>query len=182
MTKLQLTMCAALLAACGSKPTPPANPQPSDQGGSAVAPIEAPPAPETPVVVSEPARPAEPAKPDDTKIKADLLASEMTAYETAKPVFQTYCAKCHLEGGKKASGKKLAHMNMTTYPFGGHHTDSIGNEVRKVLGIDGAKPTMPYDKPGAVKGEDLAKIKAWTDAWLAAGAAGVHPADAAEAD
>jgi hypothetical protein len=37
---------------------------------------------------------------------------------------------------------------------------------------------MPYDKPGSVKGDDLAKIKAWTDAWEAAEKGGAHPAHA----
>jgi hypothetical protein len=34
---------------------------------------------------------------------------------------------------------------------------------------------MPFDKPGSVHGDDLAKIKAWADAWEAAEKAGAHP-------
>jgi hypothetical protein len=33
-----------------------------------------------------------------------------------------------------------------------------------------------------VTGEDLATIKAWSEAWQAAGAAGVHPAEPADKD
>lgn len=110
------------------------------------------------------------------------MAAETAAYEKAKPVFDKYCSGCHTKGGKKATAKKLEHVDMTTYPFGGMHTASIGNEVRKVLGIDGGKATMPYGKPGSVTGDDLAAIKAWTEAWQAAGKAGAHPAEAADND
>ena len=38
--------------------------------------------------------------------------------------------------------------------------------VRKVLGADGkSKATMPSDDPGAVAGDDLAKILVWADAF-----------------
>ena len=77
---------------------------------------------------------------------------------------------------------KLGHVDMTTYPFGGMHAKAIGNQIRVVLAIDGPKATMPDDKPGSVKGADLALIKAWTEAWQAAGKAGVHPADPADKD
>ena len=98
-------------------------------------------------------------------------------------MFEKYCANCHTKTGKKATGKKLGHFDMTTYPFGGEHAKSIGNEIRVVLAIDGhKKATMPDDKPGSVKGDDLAAIKAWTEAWQAAGAAGAHPADPADKD
>jgi len=97
-------------------------------------------------------------------------------------VFEKYCSECHAQGRKKASAKRLKHFDMTTYPFGGEHTASIGNEVRKVLGIDGGKATMPDDKPGSVKGDDLEAIKAWTEAWRAAGQAGAHPAEPADND
>ena len=55
---------------------------------------------------------------------------------------------------------------MDRYPFGGHHAGEAGQAIRKVLGIGGAtKPTMPSDDPGAVTGDDLAKIAAWADAF-----------------
>jgi hypothetical protein len=34
---------------------------------------------------------------------------------------------------------------------------------------------MPKNNPGAVQGDDLAKVKAWAEAWKAADAAGAHP-------
>jgi len=178
MTKAIITfLTATALAACGgSKPADPTTPPPSPPpmgDGSAVA---------TPEKPAEPAKPPEPPKPDPAKMKAELLASETAAYEAAKPVFGKYCASCHTKAGKKATKKKLDHVSMDSYPFGGMHTNSIGNEVRKVLGIDGAKPTMPFDKPGSVKGDELATIKAWTEAWQASGKAGNHPVEPAEAD
>ena len=94
--------------------------------------------------------------------------NERAAYAKAKPVFDKYCAKCHVRGGEKATVKKLAHFDMTSYPFRGHHTSSMGPTMAKVLGLTGKKPTMPSDKKGAVQGEELALIKAWIDAWRAA--------------
>lgn len=135
-----------------------------------------------PTPAPEPAKPVEPAV-DPEQVKADLLAAETAAYDKAKPVFTKYCASCHVKGGKKANAKKLKHFDMTTYPFGGEHAKSIGNEVRITLGLDTAKkPSMPKDKPGSVKGDDLAAITAWTEAWRAAGQGGVHPADPADKD
>jgi hypothetical protein len=175
MTKLLAIF--AVLTACGSKAPPTATP--------AEAPPSAPAAGSA--TMAEPATPAapaptEPAAPDPAKAKADAVATEDAAYEKAKPVFEKYCANCHTKAGKKATAKKLDHFDMGMYPFGGEHTKSIGNEIRKVLGIDGGKPTMPYDKPGSVTGDDLAAIKAWTEAWQAAGKAGVHPAEPADND
>jgi mono/diheme cytochrome c family protein len=137
----------------------------------------------SPPVAPEPVAKEQPATADADKVKADLLAAETTAYDKAKPVLAAYCASCHTKSGKTASPKKLGHFDMTTYPFGGEHAKSIGNEIRVVLAIDGAKkPSMPEGKPGSLKPDDVATIKAWTEAWRAAGAAGVHPADPAEKD
>ena len=99
---------------------------------------------------------------------ADPAADEQAAYEKAKPVFTKYCASCHTKGGAKAIAKKLDHFDMTTYPFGGHHATTIAATMRKVLAIKGGKPTMPSDKKGAVKGDELALIAAWCDAFDAA--------------
>lgn len=170
---LILFVAVAGLAACGSK-SPNASTTPSEPnhtghhvtdgaGSGAAAPTEPPKAPD---------KPAEPPAPDP---KVALLATETSAWEAAKPVFDKACASCHTTAGKKASKKKLDHFNFDTYPPGGHHTATIGFTIRDVLGISGKKATMPYDKPGSVTGDDLAKIKAWTDAWEAADKAGAHP-------
>jgi mono/diheme cytochrome c family protein len=111
--------------------------------------------------------------------KATVLANEQAAYAKAKPVFEKYCASCHTKDGKQTSAKKLDHFDMTSYPFGGHHTATLGPTIRKVLGIGGGKATMPKGKPGSVKGDELAAIEAWTKAWDAAQAGGGH-ADAAQ--
>ena len=107
-----------------------------------------PPEPTTP---SEPT-PAEPAATDPAKVNTERLA-ETTAFEKAVPVFDKFYAKCHSKTGSRASQKKLAHFDMTTYPFSGHRAMEPGDEIRNSLGIGRGKPTMPFDKKGAVKGE-----------------------------
>jgi mono/diheme cytochrome c family protein len=184
MTRTIITfLTAAALASCGgSKSSDSTTPPPTGDGSAVAMPDKSMDKPMEPMGPMKPAEPAEPAKPDPGKMKAELMASETAAYETAKPVFGKYCASCHTKAGKTATKKKLDHFSMDSYPFGGEHTKSIGNEIRKVLGIDGAKPTMPFDHPGSVKGEELATIKAWTEAWQASGKSGNHPVDPAEAD
>lgn len=118
------------------------------------------------------AAPAEPAKPDP---KAELLVAETSAWQKAKPTFTRYCSTCHTKDGKKAAKKKLDHFDMDTYPLGGHHTATIGFTIRNVLGLGDKKATMPYDKPGAVQGDELDTVKAWVEAWEAAEKAGAHP-------
>jgi uncharacterized membrane protein len=160
------------LFACGSSKatttTPIADPVPMNEAaGSAVA-------EPTPVEPTKPTEPTQPPAPDPAKVKADLLAAEMAAYEQAKPVFDKYCAKCHSKDGAKTSISKREHFDMTAYPFGGHHAMDVHNEIRIVLGVTGKKPTMPADKKGAVKGEELALIKAWADAFEASHKGGAH--------
>lgn len=130
--------------------------------------------PTTPATPAAPAQPATPAAPDPAQIKAELLSAEKVAFENAKPVFEKHCARCHQQGNKLATAKKRDHFDMTTYPFGGHHPDTIAAEIRKSLGITGGKPSMPADKKGAVKGDELALIAAWADAFDKAHAGGAH--------
>ena len=181
MIKQLATILTTTLAisACGSKPAATTTPTETPHEGSAMGSGTA---MGSGSATPDPMKPTDPPMPDQAKIKADAHAAELAAYEKAKPVFAKDCANCHTKAGKKATQKKLDHFTMDTYPFGGEHTNSIGNEVRKVLGIDGGKATMPFDKPGSVTGGDLATIKAWTEAWQASGAAGNHPAEPADKD
>lgn len=165
-------LIAAFLAACGgggAKPAAaPTNPDPVPM-----------PSPTKPDPVAEPTKPdpvkePEPAKPDPAKVKAELLAAETAAFDKAKPVFDKHCARCHSKDGKSTSIKKRGHFDMTTYPFAGHHAMEISKEIRKTLGLTGKKPTMPADKKGAVKDDELALIAAWADAFDAAHAGGAH--------
>jgi hypothetical protein len=172
MMMKQTLLLVVLAAACGggSRPAPatppPADPVPMNE------PVAADPA--QPAEPATPAEPAAPAAPDPAQIKADLLAVETAAFEKAKPVFDKHCARCHVKGNKLATKKKLAHFDMTTYPFGGEHAMEIGAEIRKTLGIGGGKVTMPFDKKGAVKGDELALIAAWADAFDASHQGGAH--------
>jgi hypothetical protein len=177
MKRLHL-LAILLIAACGHKSTGGTTPPGDDTTGDDVAP-----APDAGVAAV--AAPDADMGPTPEQVHADLLASETSAYESAKPVFDKFCGSCHSDGGKKKSAKKLAHFNVTTYPFGGEHVATMSTEIRHVLGVDGAKPTMPADKKGAVKGDDLALITAWADAWDAADQGGAHeglPEYAAPAD
>jgi mono/diheme cytochrome c family protein len=175
--KNALTLIMTLtLAACGggaSKPaTTPAEPAHEEHHASVGTAGSG-------ATVTPPTEPSEQTEPPAKDPKAELLAAEATAWDTAKPVFEKACASCHTSAGKKSSKKKLDHFNFDTYPPGGHHTATIGTTIREVLGLSGEKPTMPYDKPGSVQGDDLAKMKAWTDAWAAADKAGAHSASGA---
>ncbi len=161
-------------AACGGGAATPASTAPVvDPIPMAEAPAEPTPGVEL-VKPTEPAIPDPPMGPDPAQVKADLLAAETTAYENVKPLFGTYCASCHSKGQKGAKAKTLAHFEITTYPFGGHHAMEVGAEVREVLGIGGGKPTMPKTKPGIVKGDELALFAAWADAFDASHAGGAH--------
>jgi mono/diheme cytochrome c family protein len=104
-----------------------------------------------------------------------VSSEERATYEKARPIFEAHCAKCHTEGGAKASAESLEHFGMDAYPFSGHHAAEITSTIREVLGITGSKPTMPKDKPGAVKDEDLKVILTWADAYDRA-----HPAAASK--
>ena len=178
---LSSALLTATLAACGSKATPaPTTPEPAAE----TTPAEPVPAGDMPghehaehdsgAPAPSPAEPATPAAPDPAQVTAELLATEMAAYEAAKPVFEKNCARCHQAGGAKAKPKMLKHFDISSYPFGGHHADEASKTVRKVLGIGGGKPTMPADKKGAVQGDELALIAAWADAFDKAHAGGAH--------
>jgi hypothetical protein len=164
----KLTLILALCACGGGSSKPAAEPT------KIVDPV---PMPE-PTASPTPTEPTTPVQPTTSEPKADpkaeLLAAEMSAFEKAKPVLDKWCAKCHSQGNKLATKKKLDHFDMTKYPFGGHHAMEISKEIRESLGIVGGKPTMPFDKKGAVRGEELAAIKAWADAFDAAHAGGAH--------
>jgi hypothetical protein len=133
---------------------------------------------ETPPAETKPETPPEPPKPDPEALKKEALDAELAAFEKAKPVFETACKSCHFKGQKNANAKKLAEFDMTAYPFAGKHANTA--DIKKALGIGGGKATMPKTKPGSVKGDDLASIEAWANAYDAAESAGAHPAKTEE--
>jgi mono/diheme cytochrome c family protein len=109
----------------------------------------------------------------DSPKLAPPTAEEKAAFDAAKPVFEEQCYRCHTSKGRKAKAKSLDHLKMDSYPFGGHHAHEVGRLIRQVLtDVKGKGPTMPSDDVGAVKGEDLKKVLAWTDAFDRA-----HPAE-----
>jgi hypothetical protein len=176
------------LIGCGSSSTPPSIPTDPltasgsgsgghgsnhGSGGHHMTPVDAAPAPESPDAAPDP-------EVIKAAIKAGLMKTEMAAFDQAKPVFDRFCANCHVPDGKKTKSKleALEHFNMASYPYGGHHADDLTGSVRKVLGLAGKKATMPKGKPGIVKGDDLAAIVAWADAFDASMAGGAHEDDA----
>jgi hypothetical protein len=167
-TLLPLTLSLSLTQSCGPSATPagaetPAPAQTPHTEGAAAAPDA-----HASHVHATPGADPEPAQP------RALLAEEQRAYEAAKPVFERYCTSCHTSSGAKSRKSTLEHLNMDAYPFGGHHAHEIGALIRRTLGAGGEKATMPKDKPGAVRGEEIALIVAWTEAFDRSHAAGLH--------
>ena len=161
-----ILLSAAACGGGGSKPA--AKPEPTE-----TTPPAEPEAKTEPPAESKPAPPPEePAKPDPEALKKEAMDKETAAFEKAKPVFEGACKSCHVKGQKNANAKKLGAFDMSAYPFTGKHAATA--DLRKVLGIGGGKATMPKVKPGSVKGDDLAAITAWADAFDAAEAAGAH--------
>ncbi len=104
------------------------------------------------------------AQPKAAAHHPDAAREEPLAFQSAKPILESHCGRCHTSQGTKTSKGALKHFSMDSYPYGGHHADELSKTIRKVLGADGSRPTMPKDKPGAVKGKDLELILAWADA------------------
>jgi hypothetical protein len=111
---------------------------------------------------------------DATDVPGEPPSEERLAFEQAKPVFDKFCADCHTTTGRRSTTNSRAHFSMDGYPFGGHHTTSMGPTIRKVLGMTGRRAVMPRDNPGAVQGDELARVLVWADAWDKAQVAGLH--------
>ena len=131
-------------AACGANPAP-----------AAIAPRVAP----APVPPSD-------ARPDATA-NTDPLVAEQDALALAKPVFKKYCVRCHMYGANDKAFKKLdANTGLDTIDA------TKVDKIRVVLGGADKPPTMPKDRPGEVKGDELALVMNWTDAYSRAQKAG----------
>jgi hypothetical protein len=108
------------------------------------------------------------APPPRPAIGAGVAPAERAALDDAWPALARDCAPCHSAGGGHADPKAMHHLDMSSYPFGGHHAATVGFEVREALGLTGKKATMPANDPGSVRGADLAAIDRWAQAWIAA--------------
>jgi mono/diheme cytochrome c family protein len=95
-----------------------------------------------------------------------ISAAEQKSWTKAKTAFDEHCADCHTAGGEHTSARKLAKFDMSNYPFVGKKATAA--DMRKVLGLDGGKATMPKGKVGSVPDDELALIRAWADAYDAA--------------
>jgi len=112
-----------------------------------------------------------------------VSAEERAAYDAAKPAFERHCVRCHSRTSKRPKPKAIKHIDMSSYPFRGHHPHDAGVVIRRSLLGDKAKgkePTMPSDDPGSVGGDDLKKMLAWAGAFekahaVKAKAAGAKP-------
>lgn len=100
--------------------------------------------------------------------QAELDAAERAAFDRAKPVFDRYCIACHTKRGKQKTQKRLDAIDFTKYPPAGRYAKIVGGAVRDVLGQSGVPATMPFDRKGAVVGDELAVVMAWVDAWARA--------------
>jgi hypothetical protein len=112
-----------------------------------------------------------------TKLHGAVTPAETQAFDEARPAFERHCFRCHSrdvqhtkDAKAKPKAKALSHLDMTAYPFGGHHAGAAGAAVLEALGV-GPQPTraiMPPDKPGSVPADDLRLIRAWAEAFAAA--------------
>jgi hypothetical protein len=99
------------LIGCGSSSTPPSIPTDPltasgsgsgghgsnhGSGGHHMTPVDAAPAPESPDAAPDP-------EVIKAAIKAGLMKTEMAAFDQAKPVFDRFCANCHVPDGKRRS-------------------------------------------------------------------------------
>lgn len=156
-------------AACGSSKPATTTTETPQAGPVAVT-------PKTPTEPPAPAATAELPAPPSLDPKVTRLAAEMSAFETAKPVFDKWCVKCHVYASPAPKAFKA--LQVEVYPFVGKH--STTKDIRTVLAIGGGKPSMPFDNKGAVKGDELAAIAAWADAWDQAETAGTHASSEAK--
>ena len=62
---------------------------------------------------------------------APISEGEHTAFMAAKPVFEKYCVRCHSSLSERPKAKAIEHVDMTSYPFGGHHASEIGSAIRR---------------------------------------------------
>jgi mono/diheme cytochrome c family protein len=168
--------CAPRAGSPETRPRPPEPPSSLPEGAPHASPSPSPPR-EPRVTASAPPQeehsdeshehgaPRSSAPPPAAETMARLESDERAAYERAKPVFAAHCARCHTDGGPKASKSARGHFDMDVYPFGGHHAAEMSTYLRRVLGATGGKPTMPRDDPGAVRGAELELVLALTDAF-----------------
>ena len=140
---MRLATLAVVLAACGPPSTPVAKAPAAVVVDAGVAP-----APVAPVVS-----------------QAELDAAERAAFDRAKPVIDRYCSACHTKRGKKKTQKRLDAIDFSKYPPAGRYAKIVGGAVRDVLGQSGVPATMPFDRKGAVVGDELAVVMGWVDAW-----------------
>jgi hypothetical protein len=116
-----------------------------------------------------------------SKLHGPVTTAEKQAFDEARPVFERHCFGCHTKDGQndgksgaRAKAKARAHVDMTSYPFGGHHAGEAGAAVLTALGLgpDHKRASMPPDDPGALTGEELRLIRAWAEAFSAAHGSG----------
>jgi hypothetical protein len=158
-----------LVAGCGSSSAPLARPAGNADDATAIT------APET-EASSNVAEQPEGSDVTNTNPSApvDLMAVEMAAYESAKPIFEEQCGGCHTpDESLKKPKKGVSHFSMAGYPFDGHHKTELGQSIRVAIGATDKPATMPQDDPGSIEGADREAILAWSDAFDAAASAKV---------
>src|SRR4029077_8996664 len=68
-----------------------------------------------------------------SKLHGEVTAAERQGFDEARPAFERHCFRCHSQNGPKdgknsakAKAQARAHVDMTSYPFGGHHAGEAG--------------------------------------------------------
>ncbi|MEK6606695.1 MAG: c-type cytochrome [Myxococcota bacterium] len=85
-------------------------------------------------------------------------------FADVEPFFRKHCARCHGPNpdDEKTGAKAREHLDIATYPFGGHHGHEALAAIGKVLarGKDG-RTKMPADDRRGLKDDEIALVKRW---------------------
>jgi hypothetical protein len=96
-------------------------------------------------------------------IDPDVPLAEVAAYVQARSSFERHCYRCHTTAGDECTRRSLDLLDMSRYPFTGRRGPNAGRAIKRVLGGEGGKPTMPKDTPSAVTPDEQILIFKWAD-------------------
>src|SRR5262245_12692975 len=96
-------------------------------------------------------------------IDPEVPLAEVAAYVQARASFERHCYRCHTAAGDECTRKSLELLDMGRYPFAGRRASSAGRAIKRALGGEGGKRTMPKDTPTAVTSDEQAVIFKWAD-------------------
>ena len=96
---------------------------------------------------------------------ADVAEAERVAYTRARPVFAQYCDSCHSRESLHVDREATRNLTTDSYPFGGRRGAARRDTRFVCRSAKAIGATMPDDHPGSVRGNDLAAVLTWADAF-----------------